>query len=176
MKKTFIYITFASLILTAGCTKKFDSINTDPTKASASNFDPNLLLPTAENGYMSAITGYSGPILFQSMWAQTFANAEYPAYYTNGDKYVASGNILTYDDSTWNNAYSAASKAHEIINLTKDDDAHSNLRGIAMIVQLLNFQVVTDVYGDIPYFKRLKRNLEFHYRPTINNKIFILQC
>ena len=63
MKRLFIYITFASLIV-AGCTKKFDSINTDPTQASAANFDPNLLLPTAEIGYMSAIQGYSGPIFF----------------------------------------------------------------------------------------------------------------
>ena len=156
MKKTFIYLTFASLILTVGCTKKFDSINTDPTKASAANFDPNLLLPQAENGYMSAISGYSGPILFQSMWAQTFADAEYPAYYTNGDKYVASGNILTYDASTWNNAYNAASRAREIINLTKDNDDHSNLRGVAMIMQILNLQVITDVYGDMPYFQALE--------------------
>ncbi len=156
MKKTFIYITFASLILVAGCTKKFDSINTDPTQASASTFDPNLLLPTAELGYMSAIQGYSGPILFQSMWVQTFANAEYPAYYTNGDKYVASGNILTYDASTWNNAYTAAGRAHEIQDLTKDNPDMVNLRGVALIVQLINLELVTDVYGDCPYFQALQ--------------------
>ena len=156
MKKTFIYITFASLIIVAGCTKKFDSINTDPTQASASNFDPNLLLPTAELGYMSAIQGYSGPILFQSMWVQTFANAEYPSYYTNGDKYVASGNILTYDASTWNNAYTAAGRAHEIMDLTKDNADMVNLRGVAMIVQLINLELVTDVYGDCPYSQALQ--------------------
>lgn len=155
MKRIFIYITFASLI-SAGCTKKFDSINTDPTQASASNFDPNLLLPTAELGYMSAIQGNSGPTLLQSMWIQIFANAEYPTYYSNGDKYVASGNILTYDASTWDNAYTAASKAHEIISLTKDNDGLINLRGVALIVQLLNLEVVTDVYGDCPYFQALQ--------------------
>jgi hypothetical protein len=156
MKRLFIYITFASLISLAGCSKKFDSINTDPTQASAAEFDPNLLLPTAEIDYMSAIQGYSGPILFQSMWVQTFANAEYPTYYSNGDKYVASGNILTYDASTWDNAYSAASRAHEIINLTKDEDGMINLRGIALIVQLLNLEVITDVYGDCPYSQALQ--------------------
>ena len=155
MKRIFIYITFVSLI-SAGCTKKFDSINTDPTQASASNFDPNLLLPTAELGYMSAIQGNSGPTLLQSMWIQIFANAEYPTYYSNGDKYVASGNILTYDASTWDNAYTAASKAHEIISLTKDNDGLINLRGVALIVQVLNLEVVTDVYGDCPYFQSLQ--------------------
>jgi|SRR5579871_6213076 len=156
MKKLLIYISFVSAITLAGCTKNFDSLNTDPTRASASTFDPNLLLPTAELGYLSAIQGYAGPLLFQSMWVQTFADAEYPAYYSNGDKYVASSNILTYEASTWNNAYGSASNAYEIQNLTATNDALSNLRGIALIVELMNFQVVTDTYGDCPYSQALQ--------------------
>ena len=103
MRKILIYTGVLSLIL-ASCTKSFDEVNTYPTQASSSTFDPNLLLPTAEINYLSTTMGYSGAILFQSMWVQIFANAEYPSYYTNGDKYVASGNILTYDASIWNNA------------------------------------------------------------------------
>ena len=82
------------MLTLGGCTKNFTAINTDPTQASASVYDPNLLLPSAELGYMGANQGYSAPILFQSMWAQIFASAEFPSYYSNGDKYVASSNIL----------------------------------------------------------------------------------
>ena len=114
MKKILIFIGAATVMLAASCTKDFDKINTNPGSASGENFDPNLLLPTAEINYVSTIQGYSGAILFQSMWVQIFANAEYPTYYSNGDKYVASGNILTYAASIWNNAYQAASKAKEI--------------------------------------------------------------
>jgi hypothetical protein len=157
MKKIFLYIGVLSFILIASCTKKFDRINTDPTQASGGNFDPNLLLPTAEVNYLSTTQGYSGAILFQSMWVQIFANAEYPTYYSNGDKYVASGNILTYDASIWNNAYSAASKAKEIQNLiAARNSGQTNLSSVAFIVQQLNLELVTDTYGDCPYFQALQ--------------------
>ena len=156
MKKLFIYTGTIILLFLVSCTKKFDEYNTDPTRGSAGNFDPNLLLPNAQLGYLSAVQGYSGPLLFQSMWVQILANAEYPSYYTNGDKYVASGNILTYDASTWNNAYTAASYSNEIINLTKDNPDFSNLSGIALIIELLNIQTVTDTYGDCPFSQALQ--------------------
>lgn len=155
MKKTSIYILILGCLVMS-CTKNFDSINTDPTQASSGNFDPNLLLPTAEINYLSNIQGYSGAILFQSMWGQIFANAEYPSYYSNGDKYVASGNILTYDASIWNNSYSSASTAKEIQNLTAGNADLTNLSSIAVIVQLINLQLITDVYGDCPYSQALQ--------------------
>ncbi|HWB24860.1 MAG TPA: SusD/RagB family nutrient-binding outer membrane lipoprotein [Chitinophagaceae bacterium] len=156
MKKIIINISLFSALLIAGCTKNFDDINTDPTKASASNFDPNLLLPSGELGYLSATTGYSGPILFQSMWVQTFASAIYPGYYSNGDKYVFGGSYLSYQQSTWNNAYNAASYLYEVQNLTKDKPELSNLSGIALIVELLNIEAVTDTYGDCPFSQALQ--------------------
>lgn len=158
MRKIWIYISSVCLLTVGGCTKHFDAINTDPTQASASVYDPNLLLPTAELGYMSAIQGYSGPLLFQSMWVQTFASAEFPSYYSNGDKYVASGNINTYDASIWNDAYTAAGQAYSIQSLikTQKDASLGNLNGIALIVQLLNLELVTDTYGDCPYTQALQ--------------------
>lgn len=158
MRKIWLYICSVFLLTLGGCTKKFEAVNTDPTRASGSVFDPNLLLPTAELGYMSAYQGYSGPLLFQSMWIQTFASAEFPSYYSNGDKYVASGNILTYDASIWNNAYTAAGEAYTIQSLIAQNKltGQGNLNGIALIVQLLNLELVTDTYGDCPYTQALQ--------------------
>jgi hypothetical protein len=158
MRKILIYLSFAGIFAVGGCTKNFDAVNTDPTQASGSVFDPNLLLPTVELGYENAIQGYSAPILFQSMWVQIFASAEYPTYYSNGDKYVASSNILTYDASIWNDAYSAAGQAYTIQQLikTNKDTAFSNLSGIALIMQLLNEELITDTYGDCPYSQALQ--------------------
>lgn len=169
MKKSLLYIILFVTIV-AGCTKNFDAINTDPTRASAATFDPNLLLPTAELGYISAVTGYSGPLLFQSMWVQIFANAEFPTYYSNGDKYVASGNINTYDASTWNNAYSAASNAREMQNLAKGKDAFTNLSCIADILEIASIQVVTDTYGDCPYSQALNAKSNATYLPVYDKQ------
>ena len=156
MKKILLHTSLVTLLLSAACTKKFDALNTDPTKASAATFDPNLLLPTAELRYTSSVTGYSGPILFQSMWVQTFASAIYPGYYSNGDKYVQGGSYLSYQASTWNNAYQAAGYLREIENLTKANSAQSNLSGIAVILEQMCFQTITDVYGDAPYSQALQ--------------------
>ena len=170
MRKVLIYYMLVAGILITGCTKNFDSINTDPTQASAASFNANLLLPTAEVGYVSTIQGYSGAILFQSMWTQTFASAAYPSYYSNGDKYVASSNILTYDASIWNNAYGAASNAFEIQNLTKGNAALSNLSGIALIVQLMNLELITDVYGDCPYSQALQAKSSAIFLPVYDKQ------
>ena len=146
----------AATLVFSNCTKKFDSINSDPTQASAAQFDPNLLLPTVETGYAGAIAGYGGAILYQSMWVQIFANAEYPGYYSNGDKYVNGGSYNSYLASPWNNSFSNAGKAFEIINLTKDKPELSNLSGIALIAELSNIELATDVYGDVPFSQALQ--------------------
>jgi Starch-binding associating with outer membrane len=156
MKKIIIKISLIATLFAMGCTKKFDALNTDPTQASASTFDPNLLLPSSELGYANAVTGYSGPILFQSMWIQAFASAIYPGYYSNGDKYVLGGSYLSYQASTWNDAYQAASYAREIQNLTKGSSAMSNLSGVAVLNEVLNIEAITDVYGDAPYSQALQ--------------------
>lgn len=154
-KKLLLYISCAALLL-GGCTKKFDAINTDPTQASAAEFDPNLLLSGAQTAYFIANQGYNGPILFQSMWTQTFASAAYPSYYSNGDKYVASGNLTDYQGRLWTRAYNSASYCYEIQSLTQGNSALSNLSGIALIVELLNIQILTDTYGDIPFSQALQ--------------------
>lgn len=154
-KKIPIYLGFACLALSS-CTKDFDSINTDPKQASQDNFDPNLLLPSVETGYVNAITGYNGAILFQSMWTQILSSAVYPGYYSNGDKYVYGGSYNDYIGRIWNSAYGAAGYAYEIQTLVKDKPELSNLSGIALILELLNVQVVTDTYGDCPFSQALQ--------------------
>ena len=155
-KKLLLYISSAALLMLGSCTKKFDAINTDPTQASAAEFDPNLLLSGAQTAYFIANQGYNGPILFQSMWTQTFASAAYPSYYSNGDKYVASGNLTDYQGRLWTRAYNSASYCYEIQSLTKGNATLSNLSGIALLVELLNIQVLTDTYGDCPFSQALQ--------------------
>lgn len=154
-KRILIYFSFACIAFTS-CTKDFDNINTDPKQSSSSTFNPNLLLPSSEINYVNAITGYNGAILFQSMWTQTFASAKYPSYYSNADKYVYGGSYNDYIGRTWNLAYSSAGYAYEIQNLVKDKPELSNLSGVALILELLSIQAVTDVYGDCPFTDALQ--------------------
>ena len=97
------------MFLATSCTKDFEEINTDPTQYSPGNFDANYFLSSSQRNYEDAISGYAGPILFQSGWVQIFAMATVTGdYYTNGDKYVESSNTNSYVQSSWNNGYRSA--------------------------------------------------------------------
>ena len=154
-KKILLYICLASLMVAGGCTKNFDSINTDPTQANAAQYDPNLLLSSQQIEYFNGTMGYSGALLMQSMWSQILASAEYPSYYSNGDKYVASGNLTTYQASLWLHCYNSASYAYECQSLAKAK-GQTNLMGMSLIMELLDIMNVTDTYGDCPFSQALQ--------------------
>jgi Starch-binding associating with outer membrane len=152
MKKLFIYASFSMMMLATSCTKNFESVNTDPTQYSPENFDANYFLSSSQRAYGEAISGYSGPILFQSGWSQIFAMATVTGdYYTNADKYVESSNTNSYVQSSWNNGYRSAALANEILINHGENPEFANLNGIATIMKVLNIQYISDVYGDVPY-------------------------
>jgi len=157
MKKYFLYAGLGLLLLTTACTKDFKDINTDPTQYSPGNFDANYFLSSSQSNYAGAISGYAGPILFQSGWVQIFSMATVTGdYYTNADKYLASSNTNSYVQSSWNNGYRSASLANEILLNHKEDADWVNINAAATIMKVLNMQYVTDVYGDIPYSEALQ--------------------
>lgn len=158
MKKTLIAITFLTGLLQVSCTDSFDALNTSPTQSSAASFDANLLLPSIQFNSVNTLAGYSGAILFQSMWVQLLSSTSTggPSYYSNGDKYTISLNTNSYVQSVWNNDYSAASYAYQMEQLTADKPALVNLNNIAKIMQVYCIASVTDIYGDVPYTQALQ--------------------
>jgi hypothetical protein len=157
MKKLIIYCGVALAAVLAGCSKDFDELNTDPTKSSPANFDPNYFLSSSQWNYLDGTMGYNGPTLFQSGWVQILASTSTNAnYYSNMDKYVASGNTNDYMGRSWNSCYRSASLASEIVSLTSEDPALVNLTSAAKIMMILNIQYVTDMYGDCPYSQALQ--------------------
>jgi hypothetical protein len=155
MKRTFSIISRLVLITTivVGCTSDFESINTDPTKATPNNFDANYFLSSAQWNYADGITGYSGPILFQSGWVQLLASTTSGGanYYTNMDKYVSSSNTNSYRATSWNQCYRSGALASEAIKNTADDPEKVNINAAARMIRVLATHYITDVYGDAPY-------------------------
>lgn len=153
MNKIFKYVCLATVISMAGCTKDFDSINIDPTKASPATFDPNYFLSTSQWTYVDGITGYNGAILFQSGWAQVISSTSSGGanYYSNADKYAPSSNTNDYLGRAWERGYRAAGFANEILKITAGNSDMVNLNSAATIMKILELHYVTDIYGDIPY-------------------------
>lgn len=155
MKRTsiLVYKLLFVVVLVTGCTGDFEEINTDPTKATPNNFNANYFLSSAEWNYVDGITGYSGPVLFQSGWVQLLASTSSGGanYYTNMDKYVPSSNTNSYQATSWDRMYRAGSLATEMIKLTENDPAKANLTAAASIIRVLATHYATDTYGDAPY-------------------------
>lgn len=162
MKKLLIYAGAAFTLLQVGCTKDFDEINTDPTQTSEERFNANYLLANSQATYATAFSGYNGGILFQSGWVQLLASTSSGSanYYSNADKYVASGNTTDYMGRSWNEGYRSATLANEMGNLTADKPEMSNLHHIATIMKVLAITKVSDIYGDAPYTMALKGKTE----------------
>lgn len=147
MKKGYIYGgMLAALMLTAGCTKNFDNINTDPNQTTGALINPNYFVSQAQ--VLFGNSGYD-QLLFQSMWVQGLAGTE--GYYTNGDKYVQGGSFGTYLPETWNQCYQSGTLIYEMKNLIKGNAAYSNLDNCGTILLIMFQQRVTDAYGDCPY-------------------------
>lgn len=148
MKKVYL-ILLGLIILISGCNKsQLDKINTDPTKATGANFDPNDLLASAQLNY--ANTGYY-QLVYQSTMMQVLASTYY--YYNNGDKYINEANFTDYQGAIFSQDYAESSSIRQMQALCRQRDStqYTNLIGIGDIMFVLIMQRVTDMYGDCPY-------------------------
>lgn len=131
------------------CSKmQLNEINTDPTKSTGDNFDPNKLLSTAQFNY--ANIGYY-QLIYESTMMQMLSSTYY--YYNNGDKYVNTANFTDYQGKIFDQGYTQSSTIREMQRLATQKDAagYSNLIAIGDIMYILIMQRVTDMYGDVPY-------------------------
>lgn len=145
--KKYIGLSLLSFFLViSSCDDNFEEINTDPNRANGDLFDPNLILPTASNQYAGMISGYSGALLFQSMWIQALASTSTGGanYYSNADKYVESGSTNSYIANVWNGGYSAASRIYQMQSLATTKGL-TNLNAVGGIYKVLILSFVTDV-------------------------------
>ncbi|MCX2495439.1 SusD/RagB family nutrient-binding outer membrane lipoprotein [Pedobacter sp. PF22-3] len=142
------------MALMGSCSKaKLDQVNTDPSKLTENNYDPNSLLAQAQLKY--ANLGYY-QLLYQSTMMQLLASTYY--YYNNGDKYINVGSFTDYQGRIFDEGYMDASYIREMQRLArlKDPEAYKNLIAIGDIIFILILQRITDTYGDVPYTQAVK--------------------
>lgn len=146
-----VLVSGISAILVAGCTTKFDEINTNPNAPEV--VPSTALLTAAEKSLMDDIydewwSGRFGMLLSQ-FWSQN--------NYTDEDRY-------NFRDGTNNNywrlIYTDIMDLEEVVRLntdpaTKDQmaayGANVNQIAVATILKMWAIQIVTDTWGDVPY-------------------------
>jgi hypothetical protein len=153
MRKAYLSAGFFILLLFSCSKAKLDEINTDPTKITEENYNPNSLLAQAQLKY--ANIGYY-QLLYQSTMTQLLASTY--GYYNNGDKYINVGSFTDYQGRIFSEGYMDVSFIREMQRLAtlKDPVANQNLIAVGDIMFVLIMQRVTDTYGDVPYMEAAK--------------------
>ncbi len=143
-KKTTSYILLSVLTsLSVSCKKDFDEVNTDPIGKSTTSAN-QLLAPALVN------------VLQANMIRNRNFNNE--LMQVTVDISDAEGKVFRYDvrrnwaDYTWNTCYPELTNLRDIYTIaSQPTSTNSSYKAISLITQAWVFQILTDVYGDIPY-------------------------
>ena len=162
MKKILLYVAMlvGALLISPGCRKDFNTINTNPATYSQATFDPNYLLTSAQLGYSGSqdfsYDTWRGNLIYCSTMMQGLSSV---ISYWVGDKYILNAG---YTAAYW--GFSAGTTTggdgaypeqvrpiEDVVESTAGSTAHKNLHNIARIMRALIFERITDLYGDCPY-------------------------
>lgn len=141
--KKILYLFIATLAFSAvSCDKDFEEINTSPN--SSQTTDPNLLLSstitvTQNTLYNAQIGGDMG-----LCWAQHWSKVQY----NDEERYIPRRALM---NALWTNLYSGViTEAKSAYNFA-EEAGNTNLQGAALVMQANAFQILTDVYGPVPF-------------------------
>lgn len=147
MRKLLLYGMIGLAVTGASsCTKNFNAINTNPTEANGTNFDPNYLFTAAELDY-----GNVSEYQLYELAPMVQVLASTLNYYGGGDKYNQF--LYSYNTRYFSDGMVAAAQLVEAKSLAaaKDANYYSNLIQMSDILFVMIMQRTTDMYGDIPY-------------------------
>lgn len=160
-KIVYIKLLVVLLLVTTSCDNGFDELNTNKTALTV--IDPVLLLNSAiiNSSYTNGSSG--GSVLIYDMGVVQQIISPVAGVVTganfNRENRPAAATI-------WQNYYqNVIRNTKEAIELTKDEPNRTNLKNMARIVQAYAFMVLTDEYGDIPYFQGGKGYREQTFYP-----------
>ena len=145
--------TLVSAVLVVGllaCDNDFEKINDNPnvpTEAPADFLMPRAMQTSLNRLYdMDGINGYVG-----SIWTQGYAKIQY----VDEDKYDFSGRIDLVN-SIWQSFYSRSLMDLETIKSQARAANKQNVLAMAMIMKSWNFQIMSDLWGYVPYSEALQ--------------------
>ena len=138
-----MYLFIASLAFTVvSCDKDFEEINTSPN--SSQTTDPNLLLSSAitvtQNTLYNAQVGGDMGLC----WAQHWSKVQY----NDEERYIPRRALM---NALWTNLYSGVIAEAKSAYTFAGEDGNTNLQAAALVMQANAFQILTDVYGPVPF-------------------------
>ena len=162
MKKISNYILIGVFALTLfGCEKYLD-VNTDPNNPQDVTAD--FILPAAQTSV--AITMGNSYFNLGGFWSQYYTQSPTASQYKKMEAY----NLTTdFFDREWSEAYAGGLNDLEIIRSKSTVSGDHAYYLIATLLQAYTFQMLADLYDDIPFFDALKGVSDGTLNPKFDN-------
>lgn len=141
-------------VLVCSCTAGFEEINRNPN--GPTEVPPGLLIPAIAESTMDLMYSTFNGGDMGSCWAQHWAKVDY----NDEERYQPRA---TQFGVIWNGLYAGSPApsgggildANIMYDLAKAE-GNKNLQGVALIMRVYMFSVLTDVFGDIPFTDAIK--------------------
>lgn len=142
MKKISILFIALIALFNASCDKDFETINTDPNNPVA--VPAHLLLGSIVRVNQNTIYGMQQGGDMGMCWAQHVSKVQY----NDEERYIPRRGAI---DAIWNTLYASVIADAQSMYTLADAEGNTNLKGISLVLQANAFQILTDLYGPIPY-------------------------
>lgn len=139
-------IAAAGLLFTA-CQDQLEETNTNPNEAIKAQ--PEYLLANAIKSNADLTLGSDASMETSTLFIQHWAKIQY----TDPDKYTVS---IANVQNVWTNLYSQGLTDFATIIKIGEETGNSNYQAVGLILKSWSFQLLTDLYGNIPYSQALK--------------------
>ncbi|MEO6963898.1 MAG: SusD/RagB family nutrient-binding outer membrane lipoprotein, partial [Puia sp.] len=148
-----------ALLFSAGCTKRFDTINQNPNSPDHVD-NEQLFLPTI---IKNSVRNYS----YISQFGASVIGDYYANQYNSGwdDAFAAS---QTEGSFLWN--FFGVLRDVENYRILSHNKGDKNNEGVALVMRSWMFQVMTDNYGDMPYSQAVQGKTTGIFQPVYDKQ------
>ena len=155
MKKNIIAISLALLSVGGWSCDDYLDVNQDPNVLSEIP-DAKVLLPAVEIGLANQLMG----------WDFGFGGAYWTQYWTQSYDASQFKSLCEYNETSFSNAYNELTAGVlndlERMKSVSKDDANKGNYYVAEALSIFSWQIMTDVWGNVPYTEALKGHDGIH--------------
>lgn len=142
--KNLLKITVLILVVLFSACDDFGDMNENPNAPSAINNNPELLLTGIQKDIVNELVGEA--------WGNGNLMAQYAAkiVFTAFDQFEWGS-----QSGTWNTIYRSSREIQNLLAIS-EETGNDSYKAIGLIMRVWMFQILTDMWGDVPYSEALK--------------------
>lgn len=164
MKNKIILMALSATLFGSISCNDFLDTNIDPDRADANLLTPNYIFPGAVTGgsTFSATAGSYVQARILNAFASVQMNSLAGNSYAFGTPFVDdyTPNITSgYNASIWDAMFRQITNFQTIIDYNDPSGQYAKYKAMSMIMKAYHVQILTDLYGDMPYTEAFKREL-----------------